>query len=221
MNFETEQLAETMLSGDYSKSWEIIQKQFSAKRNSLYIYDKLLTDAMRYIGQLWEHNAISVADEHLASAVCDRLITQYSELQPADTSSRKKAMFLCMEGEQHYLGLKMVSSFFQECGWSTRFYGPNLPLEYALISALSWKPDVVGLSVSMVYPLPKLADYIRAFEQLHHKPTVLVGGRLVGKYDLPSHGSKRTVFITDLLELQQWMREQQGKQHVNSKQSLG
>jgi MerR family transcriptional regulator, light-induced transcriptional regulator len=220
VNFEAEQLAETMLTGDFDSSWNHIRKQQAAQKNSLFMYDRLLTEAMRYIGELWEHNAISVADEHLASALCDRMLSQYAGMRTAEPSLRKKAMLLCMEGEQHYLGLKMVASYFQECGWDTRFYGPNLPLEYALSSAMNWKPEVIALSVTMVYPLPKLTEYIRTFEQLQHKPTVMVGGRLLSKYDLRPHGSSRTVYLSDMYELQRWMTEA-AEQQNKSKRSLG
>ncbi|MGF7029830.1 methanogenic corrinoid protein MtbC1 [Paenibacillus mucilaginosus] len=69
MNFHAELLAETLLSGDFKASWSLIGSQREAGKNSLYIYTRLLTPAMRYIGDLWEQNSVSDADEHLASSV--------------------------------------------------------------------------------------------------------------------------------------------------------
>ncbi|WP_281887840.1 B12-binding domain-containing protein [Paenibacillus sp. YYML68] len=221
MNFHAELLAEALLAGDYDKSWSIVDQQTSAGRNSLYIYSKLLTQAMRYIGELWEHNSISVADEHLASAGCDRLLTLYGHMQVQQMEHAKKVMLLCMEGELHYLGLKMISSFFQENGWETRCFGPNLPLEYALVHALSWKPDVIGISVTMVHALPKLKEYVHTLENMHHRPMVMIGGRLVGKYDLRPYCSSQTILLEDMNELHQWLEQDTMKTLYKSSKILG
>ncbi|MCG7213820.1 cobalamin B12-binding domain-containing protein [Paenibacillus mucilaginosus] len=205
MNFHAELLAKTLLSGDFKASWSLIGSQREAGKNSLYIYTRLLTPAMRYIGDLWEQNSVSVADEHLASSVCDRLLTHYAAGREPLQSTAGKAMFLCMEQEMHFLGLKTISSYFQECGWHTRFYGPNLPLEYALIAASNWKPQVIGISVSMVYALPALSAYIEAFEALPHRPVVLLGGRLASRYRLQPHGSPSTVILPEMEDVQDWM----------------
>lgn len=224
MNFQIEQLAEAMLSGNYSAAWELLRTEQEDGKNNLYIYGQLLTPAMRLIGDLWEQNAISVADEHLASAVCDRLLSQYSGIQPVsdETGSAGNAMFLCMEDEMHYLGLKMASAYFRDAGWSVRYYGPNLPVEYALLSALSWKPQVICISATMIYGLPKLTEYVKTFEHLIYKPIVMIGGRLVGLYDLRPYCSNQTVLIPDINELQQWMADYQASQQLyKSNQSLG
>ncbi|WP_397351496.1 B12-binding domain-containing protein [Paenibacillus sp. Y412MC10] len=43
-----------------------------------------LAPAMRYVGSLWEQNLITVANEHLASCVCDILLTRYAGLVKPD-----------------------------------------------------------------------------------------------------------------------------------------
>jgi MerR family transcriptional regulator, light-induced transcriptional regulator len=69
-------------------------------------------------------------------------------------------MSFCLEGETHFLGLKMVAALFGEHGCNVRNYGTSLPLEYACIGGNNWKPDLIGVSVSIVYHLPKLKEYM-------------------------------------------------------------
>ncbi|WP_026695249.1 cobalamin B12-binding domain-containing protein [Peribacillus kribbensis] len=192
--------AEALLKGDQEDALNIVKKVHYYNRAEAFL--DIFTPAMRYIGDLWENNDISVADEHLATAVCDFVL---SRLYPAKSSSsqamlNKRAMFLCLEGEQHYLGLKMVSSLFEEAGWNTRYLGPNLPLEYALKHAAAWQPDVIGLSVTIVYHLPLLKTYVKELSKLSFKPEIFVGGRLVGTYDLLPY-CKEAVLVKDLNEL--------------------
>ncbi|MCD1260520.1 cobalamin B12-binding domain-containing protein [Paenibacillus athensensis] len=98
--------------------------------------------------------------------------------------------------------MKIISSSFQEFGWEVRYLGPNLPLEYAVQSALGWKPGVIGLSVSIVYHLPQITSYINELESLHHKPLVMVGGRLTGMLNIayqhqPLPGHAGSLFMRD------------------------
>lgn len=209
-----ESLASCLLEGDPDKAWACIKSYPKTARPD--IYHHLITPAMQRIGQLWEHNEITVADEHLATATCDFMLSKLS-FGISKAASAGKAMFLCLDGEQHYLGLKMVDSLFREQEWKTQYLGPNLPLEYALQKAESWKPDVIGLSVSIVYHLPRLRQYVEAFSKLPDKPVILLGGRLTGMYDLRPHCTEETVIVRDLPEtgiwLQQYMRggQQSGK----------
>ncbi|WP_166245760.1 cobalamin B12-binding domain-containing protein [Paenibacillus turpanensis] len=217
-----ESFTELLLNGDQTAAWEAITENREAGKNSLFIYERLLGHSMKYIGQLWEHNLISVADEHLASATCDITLTRYSsQMTKPPKPNAPKAMLLCLEGEEHYLGLKMVACYLREEGWDVRFYGPNLPLEFALIGAMNWKPDMIGISTSIVYHLPKLAEYVETFEALHHQPLVMVGGRLVNKYDLRPYCSDKTALIGDLLELTYWLPEFYQKRSAALKKTTG
>ncbi|MDQ0858501.1 B12-binding domain-containing protein [Bacillus sp. V2I10] len=111
------------------------------------LFEEIFTPAMQYAGELWENNEITVADEYLASAVCDFILsTLYPRMQISASAGRKKAMLLCVEGKQHDLGLKMVNSLFDEKGYETHYLGPNLPLEYAIQKAELWRPEIICLS---------------------------------------------------------------------------
>nr|WP_263624112.1 cobalamin B12-binding domain-containing protein [Cytobacillus kochii] len=114
-------------------------------------------------------------------------------------------MFLCLSGEQHYLGLKMVASIFEENGWRTKFLGANLPVQYALQAAKDWKPDVIGLSVSIATHLPTLTEYMEAFSYLPKKPRVLLGGRLTNLYDLASFTAIKPEIISNLYAVDKWI----------------
>nr|WP_282597691.1 cobalamin B12-binding domain-containing protein [Bacillus sp. REN3] len=117
-------------------------------------------------------------------------------------------MFLCVEKEQHYLGLKMASQLFSEAGWRTRFHGPNLPLDYVRKAAEEWQPDVICISFSIIYHAEYLVTYISELEALPLRPTVIVGGRLVGKYNFDRYRSERTILTDNLKDVQKWLSSQ-------------
>jgi methanogenic corrinoid protein MtbC1 len=210
------EFAEILLKGNTAQAWEYMQAY--KEEEILTIYENIITPAMKHIGLLWENNKITVADEHIATAVCDFILSRISNvhLLRQDSIPRKRAMFLCIEGEQHYLGLKMANYLFSDNGWETKYFGPNLPLEYALQMAKEWNPHVIGLSVSIVTHLTKLKSYCDMLEEASPSATIFVGGRLGSKYDLTNHISKNTLISSDLSTLNDWLKNHQMGEKENA-----
>lgn len=208
MKNEVQTLTEILLKGDQDAGWELILHQIQKGVDSHFLFRDLISEAMIAIGALWEEDEISVADEHLATATCDFLLARYQFYKKTNSPVKadKKAMFLCVEEEQHYLGLKMVNILFEENGWETRFLGPNLPAEYALKAAERWEPEVICLSFSIIYRAAGLREYIQSFESLSFRPNILLGGRLVSKYDFTHLISEKTAVIGGLEDLKCWLQ---------------
>lgn len=193
-----------LLEGNERQAWAFLDRnRFRSRRE---VFENILTPSMRYVGELWENNEITVADEHVATGVCDFLMSRlYPQAELVSAFERKKAMFLCVKGEMHYLGLKMVNMLFEEDGWDTLYFGPNLPLEYALKKAEDWTPDIVGLSVSIVYNLPQVKEYVKAFSSLANPPKILLGGRMAGKYG-SADATTGLELIENLDSLETWLK---------------
>lgn len=202
---DAEKLARLFLDGNHAEALRFIKEQ--PNQNKMVLFRDLFTPAMYMIGDLWENNEISVADEHLATGVCDFVLSRLFQVSSEETRRKKKAMFLCLQGEQHYLGIKMINSIFEDEGWETKYFGASLPLEYALKSALQWKPEVIGLSVSIVYNLPMLKNYVRTLGALPNKPDILIGGRVAEKYDLEPYTNNQGIIIKNLEQAEKWLEE--------------
>ncbi|GAE26335.1 hypothetical protein JCM9140_2386 [Halalkalibacter wakoensis JCM 9140] len=209
MEDNSKRLAQAFLDGDVHSSWMIIQNYVNEGMNSYYIYEELLTRAMRHIGNLWESNDITVADEHIATGVCDFVLSRYSfQYVKREQNKDKRAIFFCLEGEEHYLGIKMVNALFQEEGWDVRFLGPNLPLEYALYTIQNVKPHVVGMSLSLSTQLPQLKTYLDALENIKEMPSVLIGSRLGPLIDTSFISRPSVHFIHSLQDIRMWLQEE-------------
>jgi MerR family transcriptional regulator, light-induced transcriptional regulator len=202
---DVEKLARLFLDGNHAEALRFIKQQPNQSR--MILFRDLFTPAMYLIGELWENNEISVADEHLATGVCDFVLSRLFQVSEETMGNANKAMFLCLQGEQHYLGIKMINSLFEERNWETKYFGASLPVEYALKSALQWKPEVIGLSVSIVYNLPVLKNYVRTLSALPHKPVILIGGRLANKYDLEPYANNQGIIINNLEQAEKWLDE--------------
>ncbi|AZB41987.1 hypothetical protein CEF21_06595 [Bacillus sp. FJAT-42376] len=219
MNVQVEELSKLLLNGKVMKAWTYLNSATESK-DSMEFYDALKY-TMYHIGELWEENVITVADEHVASYVCKNLLSykyyHTAKKLPAITPlKKKKAMFFCVEGEEHDLGVHMVSNYFQENGWETQCLGANLPLDYALDFALKYKPEVIGLSVNIAYHLPTVNKYILALEELPFGPTIMVGGKLASSHDLEFHCPPNTMIIRNITEIKDLIKYIGTVQHGNA-----
>ncbi|MBM7094347.1 cobalamin B12-binding domain-containing protein [Bacillus sp. H-16] len=206
MLIERETFVKAILAGDQGKALHTI-KSLRKKHSRLELYMNVITPAMYEVGRLWEENEISVADEHLATGVCDFVLsqTEYDLVHTQHNDALPKAMFFSVQDEWHQLGIKMVSILFKEKGWNVRYLNANLPLDHAINNAKVWKPEVVGMSLALAHRLTDLPDYLEAFAKLPSKPKILIGGRIMSSYDFTEAVTPNTKVIKDLYQLDDWL----------------
>ncbi|WP_033543100.1 cobalamin B12-binding domain-containing protein [Planococcus sp. CAU13] len=205
MTVQARELAELFLAGEDEKAMDTVFEYLESHSHD-ELYHELLTPAMYLIGDWWQENIISVADEHLATAICDFVVSAAELKRKPKNGIQRKVMVLGPEGEDHYIGLKMVSSLFKDHGWEVKYLGPNLPLDAALAAAKRWRPDVIAMSAALVYRLPALKMYSDAFRQLDFKPAVLIGGRAVAGADISKFRTEKTLVVKDLPQLKNWLQ---------------
>ncbi|WP_022793923.1 cobalamin B12-binding domain-containing protein [Marinococcus halotolerans] len=204
-----EDLADMMLDGLDEEAWQEIQK-VNKHLALTEIYEDLLTPAMYHVGELWQKNKISVADEHLATATCDFLLSRLEGREDNRKSGAPKALLFGVAEEQHYLGLRMAASIFREHGWSVKYLGPNLPAEQAFAFAKKWQPQAVAMSAALSYRLPSLFSYIEAFTELKEKPAVLLGGKIARERDVSELFSGKVIRMDGLRTLENWIAGEGG-----------
>jgi PAS domain S-box-containing protein len=143
------------------------------------VHTRVIAPAMRSIGSLWERNEISVADEHLATAishdVAARLLWRSRTAQPRSGPS---VIMAGVEGEHHVLGLRLATDVLDSAGYDTRYLGADVPLSALLDACLARRPAVVGLTVGMPENVPTLLREVAELGRLEPAPQVIVGGRV-------------------------------------------
>ncbi len=141
------------------------------------LYTDYFQRSLYQVGELWEGNRISVADEHLATAITESLMPEtYPVLFGADHIGRS-AVVSCVANEYHQIGGKMVADTFEMHGWNSYFLGANTPVADLLALVAAKKPDVVALSLTVFFGLGHLLDAISALGEAFPALPVWVGGQ--------------------------------------------
>ena len=95
--------AQALRDADPVAAEEAIKVALQAGFDGAAICSRVIAPAMRWIGDLWERDSISVADEHLATAITHHLLgrLQASLFPPPHRTEAATALLACAEGEQH------------------------------------------------------------------------------------------------------------------------
>jgi len=183
------------------------QRQASAVVNSLLDGGHGLIDielhvvqpALYAIGEKWQANRVSVAQEHMVTAIAQSIMTEGLLRSPPPAPNGKRLLLACVEGNQHSLGLRMVADAFQLAGWEVQYLGANVPSAALVVQVLAWKPDLVGLSMSLVQQLPAIRAVIAQLQdQLGgNRPPVIIGGLAVNRCNHLAAVARADAFSAD------------------------
>jgi hypothetical protein len=133
---------------------------------------------MRSIGELWERNRVSVAEEHLASAICHEVAGRvFWRALGAQPRSLQRVMMAAVQGEQHVLGLRLAGDVLEGAGYDVLYLGADVPLQALLDACRIHRPDVLGFTVSMSLHVPTMIWEIAELNKLDQPPRVMTGGR--------------------------------------------
>jgi methanogenic corrinoid protein MtbC1 len=167
-----------ILSGQRRAALGIVEEALRNGVRHLEIYIDVITESLRSIGSLWEQNKISVAQEHMASAIAQYVIAMiYPRLVPA-SPSRGNMVVTGVSGERHQIGANLVADALEESGWSVRFLGTDLPHSTILSTIEETSADVLCISTTLVANLPSAADLVKVVRgKLGMKaPRIVAGG---------------------------------------------
>jgi methanogenic corrinoid protein MtbC1 len=128
---------------------------------AVQVLDDVLAPTMHHIGTLWEHNQITIADEHLATSVCRQLLTALApELEIAPPRSRERVVLASATSEQHTTGLLMAKHVLFGAGYDTVLLTDGLSHEALCMELRRYEPAVVALSMTM----PAIGDFVATLE---------------------------------------------------------
>jgi methanogenic corrinoid protein MtbC1 len=124
---ETDELEAALLAGQQHAAFAVMNRCMDAGRSLLEVEQHIIQPALYRIGEKWQANQVSVAQEHLASAIVQAMMTigllRCAPPAPVD----KRVLLACVEGNNHALGLRMVADAFQLAGWEIQYLGANVP----------------------------------------------------------------------------------------------
>ena len=198
----------SLLEGERAACTRIVQELVDQKIDLKHLYTDLFQKSLYAVGELWESNKITVAKEHLATAITEGLLNlAYPQIFEGPRGS-KSVVISCSANEYHQVGGKMVADIFEMNGWNGYFLGANTPVEQLLSFVDEVKPDLVGLSLSIYFNSQSLKNCVEALNTEFPSLDTIVGGQAFrwGGKDLLQQ-CRRVEYISTLADLEQQIRD--------------
>ena len=168
---------EHLIQGDQSYCIAVVNNLLMAETDIKSIFINLFQRSLYQVGELWERNQVSVATEHLATAITEGLMTLVYPKIFSQEHIQRTAIVSCTPNEYHQVGGRMVADIFELNRWNGYFLGANTPTQGLLSMIQEKQPDVLALSMSIYFSVSSLLSTIDEVRSAYLSLPILIGGQ--------------------------------------------
>lgn len=172
-----------LIDGKKDKATQLIHTAVKSGLEVKDIYLNVFQRTLKEIGDLWELNKIDVFQEHYISSATEAIMSQLHSLISCNKDRNYSIIGVCVNGDYHCIGLRMVIDFFEMEGWNTYFLGTNVPTQDIIKAIYKFKADVLAISATMPFNINGVENLIKAVKNAENLNNVkiLVGGNAFNK----------------------------------------
>ena len=168
-----------LVAGDRRRALAVVTAARASSADVRTLYLDVFQPALREVGRLWQENEMTIAQEHLATAITEiamaKLQGEAALLPPRGDLTLIAA---CADSELHAVGLRMVCDLLEHQGWDVTYLGASVPQEGLARMVHERRPAVVAISASTAPYVPQIRAMIAAVRDREgDSPYLLVGGR--------------------------------------------
>jgi MerR family transcriptional regulator, light-induced transcriptional regulator len=155
-----------------------IARQYLEKNPSIKdLYEEVFKVSLYEVGRLWETNQITVATEHLATAITEGILNELFEQIITKNKVNKKVVVACVQNEQHQVGIKMVADVFEMKGWESFFLGTGIPTSELVKFIHEIQPDILAISLSVYFNFANLLKMLEILRSEFPDLQIILGGQ--------------------------------------------
>jgi methanogenic corrinoid protein MtbC1 len=172
--------------------------------------DEVVAPTLARIGHGWAERSVTVAQEHMATAVFRRVLGWLLGVFEVGTGA-PRLVAATPPGQVHELGALMVAASAAAEGWSVTYLGADLPVADLLVAVRTSAARAVAISAVYV---PDSADLLAVLREIRaglpDEIPLLVGGAAAA--EIRSEASREGALVMDsLVELRALLRSLAGE----------
>jgi len=202
----TVQYLDHLLKGDKAKCSAIVKHYLLLHPSVINLYENLLKVALYEVGVLWEANKISVATEHMATAITESILNELFDQIISKKRLNKKVVVTCVENEDHQIGIKLVADVFEMNGWDSYFLGTGIPNNELVRFIKEIKPDLIAISLTVYFNYSYLLKTIDLLKKEFPELLILIGGQAISRLtDKTLETIENVIILSDLYILDKYV----------------
>ena len=179
---------------------ESLLRRSVVRHGIISFLDAVAAPFLRAVGDAWHNGKLSVSQEHLASAVVQRVVSETAPLLTGSADS-PTIVIATLEGERHANGALMAAATAASEGWRVIYLGADLPTAEIVETARRTRARAVGISVVVPDRRNRIEAEIQALEtDLDPASRIVIGGNGARNLGGPAR-SERTLFVETMAEM--------------------
>lgn len=172
----TSSYVRAQLGGDRREALRVIVEEGLGRGLSCEAVHAVIRLAQDEIGRLWQEDRITIAQEHMATAISQLVLSHvYQHASPAPPNG-KKVLVACVDGEQHEFPARLVADALDLAGFEVRYLGASVPHAGLERMIEDEQPDLLVLSATMTFNVPQLRAAVRLVRERWPALTIACGG---------------------------------------------
>ncbi|RSD07911.1 cobalamin B12-binding domain-containing protein [Amycolatopsis eburnea] len=173
-----ERLWNAVTTGDEYTAGDVVVQALGAGTDPESVLLDVIGAVQRRVGQEWAANRLTVAQEHAATAINDRVIATFGYLLKRPEPHLGRVTVACVDGEWHAMPARLLSEVLRLRGFQVDYLGAQVPAPHLVAHLHRTGPDAVALSGSLATRLPTAHATITACQAT--ATPVIAGGAAFG-----------------------------------------
>jgi len=157
-----------------------ISNEFIKKDNDVKVFwEHIILPALYSVGNKWAEGKISVGEEHTATSICQRVMSEHYPKVMNYIDKKKRILVTTSPNELHEVGALMLSDMLELNGYDVYFISSKISTQEKCDIIFNEKIDVIIISTTLVGNISKtktMIDEIRNKKFLN-PPLTIVGGQ--------------------------------------------
>ncbi|MBW4720553.1 cobalamin-dependent protein [Saccharothrix sp. SC076] len=163
--------------GDEHAAVQVVRSAVAAGVDREVVLLDVVGAVQARVGAEWAANRLTVAQEHAATAINDRIVTVLTSEGDRPRGGTRIAV-ACVDGEWHALPARLLAEVLKLRGFAVDYLGAQVPTPHLVAHLHRTGPDLVALSASLATRLPGAHAAITACQAAG--VPVLAGGAAFG-----------------------------------------
>ncbi len=195
-----------LIEGDETSCRRAVFDLYLAECRLSMIFDEVLAEAFREIGDLWSCGDVEVYQERRGCEICIRLLHEIRMVLPGPPRKGPMAVGGTPEGDSYVLPTSMIELVLRENGWNAVSLGSSLPFPTLSAAARDHQPKLFWLSASHLPDEEKFLTEYQAFSATHGDDmAIAIGGNALN--DGLRNAMTSAVFCEKLSDLENLAKE--------------
>lgn len=195
--------------GDHRAAYRYAQDSVKSWDDFEHFFLTVVQPSLYEIGLLWEKGTISVAVEHIATAIANRVLSGLLFTVEVPAPIKSNVMVTCATSEFHQIGPWMVSVALEADGWDVDYLGVDTPPDEMIDIIKEKEHKAVLISVTMPFNITPAQELVSLIKKSCPEVKVIVGGQAFSFLNHPEETTDADATIdtyTEAIELlNQWL----------------